>query len=179
MNDAKTKTEKRTEEKSLQELLTNMDATTYRLNLLCNRFEKDKDIILKEGVDIKSAVKTLQIEIAAFARMRGEIGELISNKINRASEEITSSAEKSVQKALSKDVDSVVYRLDKAADIVQKKLLFFYDLDQKRIWQMVIGLIVLPLAASFLVAKFAMPKPVSLNVDGKTCEAYVKASRGF
>jgi len=38
-----------TEEQKLQELLTKMEATIYRLTLLHNNFEKGKDKMLKES----------------------------------------------------------------------------------------------------------------------------------
>jgi len=167
------------EEKDLQELLANMDATTYRLNLLCNRFEKDKDVILKEGVDIKHAVKTLQTEIAAFSKMRGEIAEILSRKIEQASEAIARAAGEDIKGALKINMEGTVYQLDEAVRRAKDKFQFFYDLDRKRIWQMAVLFILLPVVASFLVVKLAMPKPVNLNVDGKTCAVFMQESRGY
>lgn len=174
-----TDTKIKTEGKELRELLANMDATTYRLNLLCNRFEKDKDVILKEGVDIKHTVKTLQAEIAAFSKMRGEIGEILSRKVEQASVTIARAAGEDIQKALKDNMEDAVYQLNEAVRRAKDKFQFFYDLDRKRIWQMAVLFIVLPVVASFLVVKLAMPKPVSLNVDGKTCAVYMQESRGY
>jgi len=171
MPDTKIKTD---DQKNLQELLTNMDATTYRLNLLCNRFEKDKDVILKEGVDIKNAVKTLQIEIAAFSKMRGEIGKILSDKVDQASVTIARAAGEDIREALKTNMEDTVYQLSEAVRRAKDKFQFFYDLDRKRIWQMAILFLVLPVLASFLVVKLAMPKPISLNIDGKTCAAYMQ-----
>jgi len=174
-----TDTKIKIEEKDPQELLANMDATTYRLNLLCNRFEKDKDVILKEGVDIKNAVKTLQTEIAVFSKMRGEIGEILSRKVEQASVTIARAAGEDIRDALKKNMEDTVYQLNEAVGRARDKFQFFYDLDRKRIWQMAILFIVLPLLACFLVVKLAMSKPINLNVDGKTCAAYMQESRGY
>ena len=61
---------KSSDKKSTQDFLENINATIYRLNLLCNRFEKDKDTMLKEGAELKNAITTIQDEIASLAKVK-------------------------------------------------------------------------------------------------------------
>jgi len=159
--------------------LKDMTATIYRLNLLCNRFEQDKDIILQEIVDTKKTVKTLQIEIAAFAKMRGEIAETLSTKIEQASKIIVRDAHESIRKTLKENMNESIERLDQVSKSSAEKIKFFYAHDKKRIWQVAIGLIALPLATSIIIAKLLMPKPIALNVDGRTCESYMQKTHSY
>ena len=110
-----------TEEKKLNDLVNSLDLTNYKLMLLCSQFEKDKDMVLKEGVDIKSVIKILQTEIAAFAKMRGEIGGLLEKNIGQAAEKIVEEADTTIRQALSNNVENTIRKLDTQIDKANTK----------------------------------------------------------
>lgn len=159
------------EQKNLQELLANMDTTIYRLNLLCNRFEKDKDTILKEGLDVKDAVKSLQREILAFANMRGEVDKVLANRIKHSSETMAQMVGEEIKRVLETNVENTIYRLEKAINYADNKLRFFHRLDKRRIIYMGLGLVVLPVVTGVFVAKIFMSEPI-MRFNGATCEVY-------
>jgi hypothetical protein len=159
------------EEKNLQELLTKMDAAIYRLNLLHNRFEKDKDTLLKEGSDTKEAIKSLQSEIADFADMRGEIGKVLSNRIEQGANIMARVVNDSIKETLRTNMEEATYRLNEAVNRAERKIQYFYDIDKKRLFYMALGLIVLPVVTGVIVAKLFMSDPV-MKFDETTCAAY-------
>ena len=160
-----------TGDKKLSDLINSLDLTNYKLMLLCSQFEKDKDMVLKEGVDIKSVIKILQAEIVAFAKMRGEIGEVLENNIEQAAEKVVKEADRSIKQALSNNVENTIRKLDTEVDKANTKFQYFYDLDKKRLIWMVVGLIILPVVTGCFVAKMVMPDPF-LKFDKTTCAVY-------
>ena len=160
-----------TEDKKLSDLINNLDLTNYKLMLLCNQFERDKDMVLKEGVDIKSVIKILQIEIAAFAKMRGDIGKILENNIEQATRKIVNEADSSIKQALSDHVENTIQKLDTRIDKANTKFEYFYNLDKKRLIWMVVGLIILPVITGCLAAKMFTSSPF-LRFDKATCAVY-------
>jgi hypothetical protein len=168
MADNKIKAE---DQKSLEELLTNMDATIYRLNLLCNRFEKDKDTILKENLELKQVIKSLKDEAIAFKEIRSEVNGVLADKIDEASKTIVTGANDKIQEMLVKDVKEVIYRLNDVLNQTEKKLLYFDGLDVRRIIYMALGILVVPIVAGICIAKIFMADPM-LVFNKATCEIY-------
>ena len=154
----------KTKPEEKQALTSGMEEAIYRLSLLCASFEKNKDAILKESANIRNAVETLQAEIAALSKTKSVAGNLSPDAIEN------------IQSTLKISLDDPIRRLTEVAELTEKKLLFFYNLDKKRIWQMAIGLVVLPIIVAVIVAKLLIPHPISFNVDGVSCEDYVRAS---
>jgi hypothetical protein len=167
---AETKTQA-TEDKKLSDLINSLDLTNYKLMLLCSQFEKDKDMVLKEGVDIKNVIKILQAEIAAFAKMRGEIGEILEKNIEQAAEKVVKEADRSIKQALSNNVENTIRKLDTEVDKANTKFQYFYDLDKKRLIWMIVGLIILPVVTGCFAAKMFMSDPF-LRLDKTTCALY-------
>jgi hypothetical protein len=164
-----------TPEKNLPELLTNMDATIYRLSLLCNRFEKDKDMVLKEGLGIKDAVNSLQKEIAAFATMRSALDGILANRLEKASDAIFHKARDSVQEVLRENLKEAAHKLNNALYHTEQKLQYFYGLDKKRIVWMAIGFVILPVVTGIFIAKLLMPHPIIIDFSKRSCAAYIRA----
>jgi hypothetical protein len=161
-----------TEEKKLNDLVNSLDLTNYKLMLLCSQFEKDKDMVLKEGVDIKSVIKILQTEIAAFAKMRGEIGKILEENIEQAAEKVVEEADRSIKQALNDNVEHTIRRLDTEVDKANTKFQYFYDLDKKRVIWMILGLIILPVVTGCFVAKIFMSDPI-MKFNKVTCGVYM------
>ena len=153
-----------TDIKNLDTILANLDATNYRLNLLCNRFEKDKDLMLKEGAEIVKTVQTLQQELKVFAEMRGEIGKVLTKKMDEVSEAVAQAAEEGVKEAITENVDKSVYKLEQVVNRSERKIEYFYYLDKTRLVWMGLGLTILPVVAAVLVGvivgKMAMKMPL-------------------
>jgi len=168
MTETKTQT---TEDKKLSDLINSLDLTNYKLMLLCSQFEKDKDMVLKEGVDIKNVIKLLQTEIAAFAKMRGEIGEILEKHIEQAAEKVVKEADRSIKQVLSNNVENTIRKLDAEVDKANTKFEYFYDLDKKRIIWMVVGLIILPIVTGCFAARILMSDPI-MSFNKNTCAIY-------
>jgi hypothetical protein len=151
--------------------IADLEATIYRLNLLCNRFEKDKDLMLKDGAMMVQAIQSLQKELNALAKMRGEIEKGLSDQIHRAAGAIAQASGESVREALKHDVGKAAYRLEDAVDKAERKLNYFYSLDKKRIVWMSIGFVILPVVASIFAAKIYMSDPI-MKFNKATCEVY-------
>ena len=153
-----------TDIKNLDTILANLDATNYRLNLLCNRFEKDKDLMLKEGAEIVKTVQTLQQELKVFAEMRGEIGKVLTKKMDEVSEAVAQAAEEGVKEAITENVDKSVYKLEQVVNRSERKIEYFYYLDKTRLVWMSLGLTILPVVVAVLVGvivgKIAMKMPL-------------------
>ena len=135
-----------------QEALADIDATNYRLNLLCNRFEKDKDLMLKGGEEIVKAVQSLQQELKAFTEMRGEIGEVLSDRIDQLSKDIYHATSSGVEKALRHNVKIAADRLDRSVDRTTSKIRFFYNQDKKILIWKILGFTILPVVASVITS---------------------------
>jgi uncharacterized protein YicC (UPF0701 family) len=157
--------------KDMQELVENMDAMLYRLNLLCNRFEKDKDQVLKESLGMKEIIKALQEEIDNFTQMREKVGEIFNSRLEKASDAIVLKAKEGVQEIYRENLKETVTRLDGVLYRMQQKMEYFYDLDKKRIIWMAIGFVILPIIAGVFTAKLFMSKPI-LSFDKEICKVY-------
>lgn len=158
-------------EKDLQELSANMDAMLYRLNLLCNRFEKDKDQVLKESLGMKEVIKALQSEIEKFTEMRDKVGEIFTNRLEKASGAIVFKARDEIQELFRENLKETISRLDDVLYKMKQKMEYFYDLDKKRIIWMAIGFVILPVATGVLAAKLFMSEPM-MRFNKATCEVY-------
>jgi len=153
-----------TDIKNLDTTLANLDATNYRLNLLCNRFEKDKDLMLKEGTEIIKTVQTLQQELKMFAEMRGEIGKVLAKKIDEVSETVAQATREGVKGAIIDSIDKSVCKLEQVVNRSERKIEYFYYLDKTRLVWMSLGLTILPVVVGVLVGvivgKIAMKMPL-------------------
>jgi|APSaa5957512622_1039677.scaffolds.fasta_scaffold38988_2 hypothetical protein len=164
--------------KSPHEFLENINATIYRLNLLCNRFEKDKDVILKEGADIKKAIKALQEEIASFAKIKLDLVDRMAKNIDRTSQVIADDAGECIRNTLKINIRNSINQLEDLIDGAKKSIKFFDDWHLKRIIWMVILSIVVPIVIGVVSAKLAIPQQI-IKHDAKACAAYEQACKNF
>lgn len=170
------KPEKEKQEKWLEALSKDIDATIYRFNLLCNRFEcnrfeQDKDLMLKDGLKIREAVLELRNELENFAKMKGELNEQLANRLRVAVDSVMSKTDASVQEAL---YDVLGRATDKLHDVLNRtecKLDYLSSLDKKRLIWMAVGLAILPVIAGVLVVKLYMSDPI-MKFNKATCEVY-------
>ena len=158
-------------DKDMRELVENMDAMLYRLNLLCNRFEKDKDQVLKESLGMKEVIKALQGEIDNFIEMRERVGEIFNSRLEKASDAIVFKAKEEVRDVYRENLVETTNRLDGGLYRMQQKMEYFYNLDKKRIIWMAIGFVILPIVAGVFTAKLFMSKPI-LSFDKEICKVY-------
>ena len=158
-------------QKGLDELSKDMDATIYRFNLLCNRFEQDKDVMLKDGLEIREAVLELRNELENFAKMKGELNEQLASRLKAAVNSVISKTSASVQEALYDVLGRATDKLHDVLNRTERKLDYLSSLDKKRLIWMAIGLMVLPVVAGVLAAKLYMSDPI-MKFNKATCEVY-------
>jgi hypothetical protein len=158
-------------EEELNELSKNMDATIYSFNLLCNRFEQDKDIMLKDGLKIREVVLELRNELASFAKMKGELNELLASSLKVAANTVVHKTNERVQEALNETLGRASNKLNEALHRTESKLDYLQSLDKKRLIWMAIGLVVLLIIAGVLAAKLYMVDPI-MRFNKATCEVY-------
>ena len=170
MADTETKT---TVKKNSDDFLENLNATAYRLNLLCNRFEKDKDLMLKEHADIIVAIKALQKDMAAFEKIKLNLVECMTSNINKTSKTIADDAGECIRNTLKINIRHSIDQLEGIIDHAKTSIKFFDNWHFKRILWNIFLSAVLPIALGLLTVKIFMPEQV-IKYDKKSCAAYAQ-----
>jgi len=169
-----TEQEKEKKEKGLEELSKDMDATIYRFNLLCNRFEKDKDGILLDGKEIKEVVKKLQEELKVFTKMREELSNQLTTKLESMADDVLNKADTSLQQISVENADILSEAVKKLNGVLKRteyRLKYLRRLGKKRLVLMVIGFFVLPVMTGVIASKRYMSDPI-MKFNKETCEVY-------
>lgn len=174
-----TYTEIKTEDKkTLHEMLSAMESSHYRLNLLCNRFEQDKDIMLKEGLDLKETITALRDEASALAKMRDDISKILAAEVQDASKTIANSVSNGIKEALSNNISNATSRLEKSVIAAERKIHDICYRDNKRNILTILAVLILPVITVVIVTKLLMPTQI-IKYDKKSCAAYAQICRNF
>lgn len=175
MTNPETKTE---DKKTLHEMLLAMESSHYRLNLLCNRFEQDKDIMLKEGLDLKETITALRDETAALTKIRDDIGKMLAAEVQDAAKIIISSANSNIREALSNNISNATSRLEKSVIAAERKIHDICYRDNKRNILTILAVLILPVITAVIVTKLLMPTQI-IKYDKKSCATYAQICRNF
>lgn len=174
-----TSTEIKTEDKKiLHEMLSTMESSHYRLNLLCNRFEQDKNTLLKEGLDLKETITALRNETNALVKMRDDISAILATEVQNASKAITNAANNSIKEALSNNISNATSRLEKAVIAAERKIHDICYRDNKRNILTILAVLILPIIAAVIATKLLMPTQI-IKYDNKSCATYAQICRNF